>query len=460
MSGNLPPPPPPAAQGKSHYWIWMVVVCLVVAGIVVSALRRQPPAQAGQGRRGFGPAVVPVTPVAVRKGDIGVYTNALGIVTPVNTVNVKSRVDGQLMSVNYVEGQMVHSNDPLVEIDPRPYQAAVIQMQGQLVRDEALLENAHVDLERYEIAYKSNAIPEQQLATQRATVHQFEGAVKLDQGALSNAVVNLIYTHITAPISGRVGLRPLDPGNIVHATDTNPLAVITQLQPITVIFSPAEDCLPGILRQLKEGKKLAVEAYDPVFTNKLATGTLTATDSQIDTTTGTIRLRALFTNEDNSLFPGQFVNVRLLVLTEHDATLVPTSAVQRSPEGTFVYVIQTNQTVAMRPVKEGPTEGDVTAVEGVEPGEIIASDNFNRLLDGLKVALTNPEGGARDHSAQAALSNGVKVAETDPEQGSPDHPAQASAGNGAKVPDARPDKGPKKGHGKKSNAATKEATPP
>jgi multidrug efflux system membrane fusion protein len=416
-------------------------VCLVVAGIVVSSLHRQAPAQADQGKRGFGLAVVPVTTAVVRSGDIGVYSNGLGYVTTIYTVNVKSRVDGQLMSVNYVEGQMVHEGDSLGEIDPRPYQAQVLQMEGQLVRDKALLENAKVDLERYQIAYQSNvdglhAVPEQQVATQVAMVHQYEGTVKLDEGALSNAVVQLVYCHITAPISGRVGFRMVDPGNIVHATDANPLAVITQLQPITVVFGLNEDSLPEVQRQLSQGKKLVVDAYDHSQRTKLASGTLMTPDNQIDTTTATVKYKAIFTNEDYSLFPNQFVNVRLLVLTEHDATLVPTSAIQRSPEGTFLYVVQTNQTVAMRPVKLGPTEGDVTAVEGLEVGEKIAADNFNRLQDGMKIAVNNPEGRPGNPAVQVSLGDGVKVAASKAEEG------------------------PKPGPGKKKKMAAKDATPP
>ena len=330
-----------------------------------------------------------VTTTNARKGDISKYVERIGNVTPVYTVQVKSRVDGQLMSVNYVEGQMVHEGDSLVEIDPRPYQAQLTQAEGQLIRDQALLENAHVDLERYQTAYRSNAIPEQQLATQVATVHQYEGTVKLDQGQVDAAKVQVIYCHITAPISGHVGLRLVDPGNIVHATDTNPLAVIAQLQPITVTFSPEEDALPEIQKELSQGQKLVVEAYDRTQQEKLATGTLLAMDNQIDPTTGTLKLRAIFTNEDNSLVPSQFVNVKLLVRTEHGATLVPTAAIQHNAQGAFVYVVQTNQTVAMRTVTVGLTDTDanVTAVGGLEPGEIIAADNFNRLQEGIKVTL-------------------------------------------------------------------------
>jgi multidrug efflux system membrane fusion protein len=341
-------------------------------------------------------------------------------VTPVYTVQVKSRVDGQLMSVNYVEGQMVHAGDSLAEIDPRPYQAQLTQAEGQLARDQALLENAHVDLERYQIAYRSNAIPEQQLATQVATVHQYEGTVKLDQGQVDTAKLQIIYSHITAPISGRVGLRLVDPGNIVHATDTNPLAVITQLQPMTVIFGVAEDYLPEIQKQLSQGQKLVVEAWDREQTNKLTTGTVLTLDNQVGLTTGTVLFKAIFSNEDNSLFPNQFVSARLLVRTEHGATLVPTAAIQHNAQGAFVYVVQTNQTVAMRTVSVGTTDGNVTAVEGLDPGEIIAADNFNRLQEGMKVTIRNAaeepkRGGGKDRSAAAEGGpRGMKPCKTNP----------------------------------------------
>ena len=384
-------------------------VLVVVAGLVL--LRRSEAARAKQAKSASGPPPVMVSPATVRKGDIGVYVNRIGSVIPVYTVQVKSRVDGQLMSVNYVEGQMVHAGDSLVEIDPRPYQAQLTQAEGQLARDQALLENARVDLDRYQVAYRSNAIPEQQLATQVATVHQDEGTVKLDQGQVDTAKLQIVYSHITAPITGRVGLRLVDPGNIVHATDTNPLAVITQLQPITVIFSPAEDELPEIQKELNQGKKLVVEAYDREQQQKLATGTLLTMDNQIDPTTGTVKLRAIFPNEDNALFPSQFVNARLLVRTEQGATLIPTVAIQHNSQGSFVYVIQTNQTVAMRTITVGATDGNATAVEGVEPGETIAGDNFNRLQEGMQVAIRS--------SAAEPKQGGRKVAkaEAEPKQG-------------------------------------------
>ena len=258
---------------------------------------------------------------------MGIYVNALGVVTPRNTVSVKSRVDGQLVKVNYQEGQMVRAGDPLVEIDTAPFQAALVQAEGQFARDSALLDNARLDLDRYKEAVAKNAIPKQQLDTQFATVHQYEGTVKLDQGQLDSAKVQLAYCHIAAPISGRVGLRSVDPGNIVHATDTSPLLVLTELQPITVIFNVAEDYLPQIQQQLRAGKTLAVDAFDRAQAKKLALGTLQTLDNQIDTTTGTLKLKAVFPNEDESLFSNQFVNARLLVDTLHNATLVPNTVI-------------------------------------------------------------------------------------------------------------------------------------
>jgi membrane fusion protein, multidrug efflux system len=390
-SHQLPPAPP--AKRKRTHWIWWVVACVLVALGALLWLRHRPAEAANRKKAAGAPPPVRVDTATVHKGDIGVYVNALGMVTPIYTVSVKSRVDGQLMSVNYTEGQMVHAGDALAEIDGRPFEAQLTQAEGQLARDKALLENARVDLDRYKTALNKNAIPKQQYDTQVATVHQFEGTVKFDQGQVDTAKLQIVYSHITSPITGRVGLRLVDPGNIVHATDTNPLAVITQLQPITVVFSVAEDYLPEIQSQLGQSKELKVEAYDRAQQHKLATGTLLALDNQIDPTTGTVRLKGAFTNEDNLLFPNQFVNARLLVTTEHGATLVPTGAIQRNAQGPFVYVVETNQTVAMRPVTVGTTDGNVTAVEGVEPGEVIAANNFNRLQEGAKEATTQQHNG-------------------------------------------------------------------
>jgi multidrug efflux system membrane fusion protein len=327
-----------------------------------------------------------ISTATAQKGNIGVYVNALGLVTPVNTVAVRSRVDGQLLKVDYVEGQTVKQGDPLVEIDPAPFQAALAQAEGQLARDEALLENARLDLDRYKEALAKNAIARQQFETQRSTVHQYEGTVKLDQGQIDNARVQLAYCHIKAPITGRVGLRLVDAGNIVHANDTNPLVMLTQLEPITVVFSVAEDYLPQIQQQLRKGKRLVVDALDRAQQKELATGTLQTLDNQIDTTTGTIKLKAVFPNEDVSLFPNQFVNARLLVDTHQAVTLAPNPAIQRNAQGAFVYLLRPDKTVEVHPVKVGTTDGTVSEVEGLEPGAVIATDNFNRLTDGAKAA--------------------------------------------------------------------------
>ncbi|PWU10850.1 MAG: hypothetical protein C5B50_24555 [Verrucomicrobia bacterium] len=398
-----------SAPGRGYWWVWLVVVAVIVIGGLLVLRRPATTEQTGRGK-GAGAATVHISTAVVRKGDVGIYLTALGTVTPVKTVLVKSRVDGELISVNYTEGQMVKAGDSLVEIDPRPYQALLIQAQGQLARDKAQLENAHVDLDRYQIALNSNAIPKQQFDTQVAAVHQFEGTVLNDEGMVSNAMVQVAYTHITAPISGRVGLRLVDAGNIVHATDPSPLAVIAQLQPMTMIFGVNEDDLPQIQGPLIKGEPLEVEAYDAHQTRKLATGRVVAMDSEIDTNTATIRLRAEFPNEDYTLFPNQPANARLLARTLHDALLVPTPAVQEGAQGAFVYVVQTNQTqtnqtVALKPVSlvitnptyllrtsgPHPVEGGITAVEGLQAGDIIATDSFNRLQDGAKVTIRSAE---------------------------------------------------------------------
>lgn len=291
------------------------------------------------------------------------------------------------MSVNYREGQFVQKDDLLAEIDPRPFQTQLMQAEGQLERDQALLKNALVDLERYQAAYSKNAIPKQQLDTQVATVRQYEGTVKNDQGAVDNAKLQLVYCRITAPTDGRVGLRLVDPGNIVHAADTNGMLVITQLQPITVVFSVAEDYLPKIQQQLRRGQRLSVEAFDRTQQTKIGTGSLLSLDNQIDATTGTLKLKAIFPNNDNSLFPNQFMNVRLLVSTQSGATLIPTAAIQRSANGAFVYVVKPDQTVAMQNVTVGTTDGDLTAVEGLQAGVTIAVDGFDKLQNGVKVII-------------------------------------------------------------------------
>jgi len=394
-----PPTKPSAASvasaPRSRKWPWIVGALVVVLLIAVIVLRRgkSKAEPGGGGRGGAGLQAVMIDTALAKKGDIGVYVSALGTVTPFYTVSVHTRVDGQLIMVHYQEGQLVREGDPLAEIDSAPFEAALTQSEGQLARDNALLENARLDLSRYQEAFAKNAIPKQQLDTQVSTVHQFEGTVKLDQGQVTNAQVQLNYTHIASPITGRVGLRLVDPGNIVHASDANPLLVITELQPIAVIFNVAEDYLPQIQGQLKQGKQLAVDALDRSQQKKIASGVLQTLDNQIDTTTGTLKLKAIFTNEDEALFPNQFVNARLLVDTHHGVTLLPNPVIQHNSQGAYVYEVQsaeTNQTVALKTINVVTTEGDNSEVEGLDVGAVVAASNFNRLTDGAKVTVRKP----------------------------------------------------------------------
>ena len=336
---------------------------------------------------------VPVVAVSTRMADLQIDLTGLGTVTPLNTVTVRSRVDGQLMSVRFREGQLVKRGDLLAEIDPRPFEAQLTQYQGQLERDRALLENARVDLDRYQVLYKQDAIPQQQLVTQASLVRQYEGAVKNDQGLLESIQVQLLYCRIVSPISGRVGLRLVDAGNIVHAADTNGLVVITELQPITVVFTIPEDSIPSVLDKVTHGARLPVEAYDRAQRRKLATGTLLTIDNQVDPATGTVKLKAEFPNTDNQLFPSQFVNVRLVLDVKHREPAVPAAAIQRSPKGTFVYVVNPDQTVGVRPVTVGVTDGDEVGIEaGLAVGEQVVVDGAERLRDGAKVALRGQAG--------------------------------------------------------------------
>ena len=383
------PSPPTVARGsKKSRTRWILLVLLLVGtAIGFFIFQHQGKGKAAADKPLPSQVGVSISTAVAEKGNIGVYINALGTVTPLSTVTVNSRVDGQLMSVNYREGQIVRKGDVLAEIDPRPFQALLTQAEGQLERDKALLENAYIDLSRYQAAYSKNAIPKQQLDTQVATVHQLEGTVKNDQGVVENARVQLAYCHITSPISGRVGLRLVDPGNIVHATDTTGMLIINQLQPISVIFSVAEDYLPQIMARLRHGNRLPVDAFDRSQQKKISSGSLLTPDNQIDTTTGTIKLKAIFPNSDLALFPNQFVNARLLVTMRRGVILVPAAAIQRNDQGAFVYVVQQDHTVTMKTISLGTTDGNVAAVEGVNAGDTIAVDGFDKLQNGVKVAM-------------------------------------------------------------------------
>jgi len=374
--------------------MWIVAIVLLAIVVLYFLLRghSSKPAPAAAGPRG--PAL-PVTAATAHTGDIGVYYTGLGAVTPLYTVTVKSRVDGQLMKVYYKEGETVREGAPLAEIDPRPYQVQLVQAEGQLIKDQANLANARVDLARYQELIKRNEVAEQQLATQQATVTQDEGIVKTDQGMIDSAKLNLVYCHITSPISGRVGLRLVDPGNIVLAAANTGLMVITQIEPISVIFTISEDQLPPVLQRFRAGEKLQVDAYDRDLKKKLSQGTLQTMDNQIDPTTGTLKLRAIFDNKDGALFPNQFVNARLLVQQKHNVILVPTAAIQRSSQRTFVYLVKQDQTVTVRNITLGTTEGDeAEVVSGLAAGDVVVTTGVDKLQEGTKVNAQVTDGSA------------------------------------------------------------------
>jgi len=327
-----------------------------------------------------------VVAAKTRKGDIGVYYTGLGAVTPIYTVTIRSQISGYLMQVLYKEGQIVNKGDALAEIDPRPYQVMLEQAQAGLARDQATLENAKVDLKRYQVLTPLKAVPEQQLATQEAMVKQDHAIVQTDQAQIDNAKLDLVYCHITAPIAGRVGLRLIDPGNYVTANDATGLVVITQIEPISVIFPLSEDQLPAILAKMHAGARLKVEAYDREMKTKIAQGWLSTIDNQIDPTTGTVKLRANFDNQDGSLFPNQFVNVRLLVEEKQGVTLMPTAAVQRNSQTTYVFLVKPDSTVTVRPITIGTTEGDDAEISsGLSPGDVIVMTGVDKLQEGSKV---------------------------------------------------------------------------
>lgn len=376
---------PPQPTGR-HRWLWVALWLLLGAVAVAAAFRFYEEWRAGAAaNKSQMPPPISVVAARAHSGSISVYVNGLGSVTPIYTVSVISRVDGELMTVNYSEGQTVHEGDLLVEIDPRPYQAMLTQYEGMLVRDQALLDNARIDLDRYRTLIARNAVPEQTYATQLALVKQYEGNVKTDQGQIDSAKLNLVYCRITAPITGRLGLRLVDPGNIVSANSTV-MAVITQMEPISVIFTISEDELPGVRQRMRAGERLEVDALDRSQQHRIAGGVLKTIDNQIDPTTGTVRLRAMFPNKDDALFPDQFVNARLLLQTKRNVTLVPNPAIQRNGSQTYVWVVQPDQTVQIRNVKLGTAGPEESQIEsGLSPGETVVTDGVDRLEPGSKV---------------------------------------------------------------------------
>jgi multidrug efflux system membrane fusion protein len=403
---------------KRSWLAWVIVICALAAGAYYlskrSAATTTETASKAAGKKGRGVGgPIPVSAEKVTQGDMGVYiSDILGTVTPVYTVSITSRVAGQLMEVSYREGQMVHKGDVLAVIDPGPYNAALEQAEGQLERDQALLKNAHTDLSRYQAAYAQHAIPEQTMATQEATVNQDEGTVKLDQGNVDAAKVNVAYTKIISPIDGRVGLRQVDPGNIVPANGTSPLLTITQLQPITVIFPMAEDHISDVAKQLRAGNKLKVQALDRSNSTLLAEGSVLTLDNQIDPGTATVKVRAQFANSDLRLFPNEFVNARLLVTTIKGANIVPTAALQRNNDASYVYVVNPDtSTVLSRPVTVLTTDGVQAAVTGVQPGDTLVTDGFDKLQDKTKVVIRQPraaQDSATPNAAPPAAHKGHK----------------------------------------------------
>jgi multidrug efflux system membrane fusion protein len=399
---QLPAPPPPSSRSKLvRIIVWIVLLLVFALGFFLVLRHHDDTTKGAAPRRGLGGGPVTLTTATAQKGNIGVYLDSIGTVTPVYTASITSQVTGPVIAVRFKEGQIVRRGDPLIEIDPRPFEATLLQAQGMLERDQAVLAQATMDRDRFREAWARNAIPKQTLDDQEKLVLQDEGTVKNDQGTVAFDQVQLGYCHITAPIAGRVGLRLVDPGNVVQSSGSVTLAVITQLQPITVIFTIPEDNLGQVQPRLRQRAKLPVEAYDRAALKKIASGTLLTLDNQIDTTTGTVKARASFDNRDGLLFPNEFVNTRLLVNTLQGATIIPSSAIQHNGSASFVYVIEDN-TAYQRSVKPGVTEGDNTEVTGINPGDVVADSSFDKLQDKSKIALpkqTTPGGKTRGSNA-------------------------------------------------------------
>ena len=380
----------PHARSRLRSALWLLLVLLVVAGLVTWVVRRNGQQPAATGRfASSGP--MPVGTAKVEKGDMPIALSGLGAVTPLAMVTIKTQINGQLIDVAFKEGQIVAKGDVLAQIDPRPYQVALAQAEGQLAKDQALLKNAEIDLTRYKTLVAQNSVARQTLDTQGALVQQDIGTVQADQAQVDTQKLNLTYCRIVAPVGGRVGLRQVDPGNYVQTSDAGGIVVITQLQPISVIFTLPEDNLPAVLKRMRTGATLAATAFDRTGATKLGAGTLETVDNQIDPTTGTVKLRAIFDNTDQLLFPNQFVNIGLLVDTLHDASIVPLAAIQRGAPGTFVYLVKPDDTVAALPVSLGPSDTQNAAItKGLTPGQAVVTDGADRLKDGAKVRIVEP----------------------------------------------------------------------
>lgn len=382
-------------ERNKKYFLWKIGSALALLLALIFFIIKwlgNPSEENSKASKKLNEPVIAVTAVVSIQGDFPVYLNGLGTVTALRTVTVKSRVDGELIHVAFKEGSLVNAGDLLAEIDPRAFQVQLMQAEGQLQRDQALLKNAQMDLVRYKTLLEQDSIAAQQTHTQQSVVEQHQGTVEIDRGLVANAKLQLSYARITAPITGRLGLRLIDQGNIINTSDASGLAVITQISPISAVFTLPEDNLPAVMKRFKSGEVLSIEAYDRGGNIKLAEGELLAVDNQIDTSTGTVKLKGQFTNEDNTLFSNQFVNIKMKMETLHAVTIIPTSAIQRGIIGPFIYVVKDDQTVKVQTLSLGPTDGEKVAIlKGLQANELVVTDGADKLRDNVKVKLINRE---------------------------------------------------------------------